>query len=85
MFYVYVLRNLKQNLYVGYSTDLKARLKAHNGGQVYTTSRLTGPWELVYYEAGRAKADALQRERYLKSGPGRAFLCKRLRYDCGIK
>jgi predicted GIY-YIG superfamily endonuclease len=34
-----------------------------------TSSR--GPWKLIYYEAYRNQADALGRERYLKSGSGR--------------
>ena len=33
-----------------------------------------GPWKLIYYEAYTEEADALGRERYLKSGGGRRFL-----------
>ena len=36
---------------------------------------LTGAqWKLIYYEAYTEQADALGRERYLKSGGGRRFL-----------
>ena len=33
-----------------------------------------GPWKLIYYEAYVEQADALGREKYLKSGSGRRFL-----------
>jgi len=33
----------------------------------------------VYYEAGLSQADAFQREKYLKSGPGKRYLKNRLK------
>ena len=38
-----------------------------------------GPWKLVYYEAYLEQADALGREKYLKSGGGRKLLKNQLR------
>ena len=35
---------------------------------------IRGPWQLIYYEAYLNRADALGREKYLKSGDGRKFL-----------
>ena len=67
MYYVYILRSLKfeNKIYIGYTSDLKKRLKEHNSGKNYTTRRIL-PVELVYYEAFRAKIDAQNRERKLK-------------------
>ena len=38
-----------------------------------------GPWKLIYYEAYLEQADALGREKYLKSGAGRRFLQSQLK------
>lgn len=48
MFYVYYLRskNYNQN-YIGYTEDLKLRLKRHNNGLVQSTKPYR-PWELIF-------------------------------------
>lgn len=80
MFYVYVLRSETDlALYIGYSTNLRRRLSQHIGGGALATS-YRGPWKLIYYEAYVDQADALGRERYLKSGAGRRFLKSQLRH-----
>jgi len=78
MFYTYVLKSEKDNnLYVGYSSDLKERIKQHNKGLVEATrDRL--PLKLVYYEACLSKKLALKREKYFKTGFGRKFLKNRI-------
>ena len=40
---------------------------------VLRSTSYRGPWKLIYYEAYLEQADALGRERYLKSGAGRRF------------
>jgi putative endonuclease len=78
MFYVYVLRSKKDSgLYTGYSADLRRRVALHKQGDARATAS-RGPWELIYYEAYVEQADALGRERFLKSGSGRRFLGKQL-------
>lgn len=38
MYYVYVLQSEKdRNLYVGFTNDIKTRLKLHNDGKVIST------------------------------------------------
>ena len=79
MHYVYLLRSLAdpRQTYVGYSTDLKRRLRTHNaGGSPHTSKHL--PWKLVTYLAFSEKRLALEFERYLKSHSGKAFAAKRL-------
>ncbi|MGB6231315.1 MAG: GIY-YIG nuclease family protein [Litorimonas sp.] len=79
MFYVYILRSKSHpnEIYVGYTADLRKRLKAHNAGQVTHTSKYT-PWAIQTYMAFGDRSKALAFERYLKSGSGRAFASKRL-------
>jgi putative endonuclease len=71
MYYVYILRSLKNNkLYKGFTNDLKRRFYEHNiGKSVYTKNN--GPWKLIYYEAFYSEKDARREEIFLKSGKGR--------------
>ena len=67
MYYVYALKSIKNNdLYIGYSQDLRQRLKYHNQGNVKATKD-NRPWKLVYYEAYKEKKDAAKREKQLKN------------------
>lgn len=80
MHYVYVLQSAAdQGLYIGYSGNLRRRLREHQSGQSSSTSH-RGPWELIYYEAYREELDARGREEFLKSGLGRRFLAKQCRH-----
>ena len=80
MFYVYVLKSLKDGeFYTGFATDLKRRLKQHNSGSV-TATKYRKPLKLVYYEACLVRRDALRREIYLKSSWGKRFLKSRMKY-----
>ena len=63
--------------YIGYTSDLKKRLQAHQRGENASTS-YRGELKLIYYEAYLHKMDAIGRERFLKSGSGRRFLKKQL-------
>ena len=80
MSYVYVLHSTKDNgFYIGFSTNLRARMRQHQNGESFATSR-RGPWKLIYYEAYTEREDAEGREKFLKSGAGRRFLRAQLRY-----
>src|ERR1700720_4734770 len=80
MFYVYVLQSKSdRGLYIGFSKNLKQRLATHRLGQAFATS-FRRPWKLIYYEAYLEEADALGREKYLKSGGGRRFLRAQLKH-----
>ncbi|USN94556.1 MAG: GIY-YIG nuclease family protein [Candidatus Nomurabacteria bacterium] len=78
-YYTYVLRSEKSGkLYIGYTSDLRKRLKQHNDGvSTYTKNR--GPFEIIYYEACLTEDDARSRELYLKSGRGRRYIKSRLK------
>jgi putative endonuclease len=78
VYYVYILQSLKdKSLYVGYSSDLKNRLRKHNSQQVPSTKDKT-PFKLIYYEAYSNRKDATGREKFLKSGGGWRFIKKQL-------
>ena len=68
-FYVYVLKSAKDgNNYVGFTKDLKKRLKEHEKGLV-----------LIYFEGCLNQQDATHREKYLKTHHGKMFLGDRLK------
>jgi putative endonuclease len=66
MYYRYILKSNKDDsLYIGYTNDLRRRLKEHNTSfSKATKSRL--PLKLVYYEAYLSEKDAKEREFKLK-------------------
>jgi putative endonuclease len=80
MKYVYLLESINspEQVYVGLTDDLPARLDAHNAGQSPHTAKFK-PWRLVTYIAFSDEAKAVAFERYVKSSSGRAFAKKRLR------
>ena len=79
MFYNYILRSIKNgNLYIGYTADLKKRLKEHNQGLNKSTKPYK-PWKLIYYEACLNEKDTKRRERYLKTTQGQRLLKRRLK------
>ena len=74
MNYVYILKSLRNNdIYVGFTEDLRVSVKYHNSGLVRAT-KPNMPWKLVYYEAYLEKADATKRERQLKMHKAKADL-----------
>ena len=66
-YYVYMLKTLrgKTITYVGYTKDLKNRIKLHNSGKgaKFTRGR---KWILIYKELFKTKSKAISREYYIK-------------------
>jgi putative endonuclease len=80
MYYVYVLQSESDaGLYIGFTADLRRRFRQHQTGESRSTAH-RGPWALIYYEAYLEEPDALGREEFLKSGPGRTYLRKQCRH-----
>ena len=78
--WVYVLKSQKDGRhYVGSGETVEERLRRHNSGD-YRYTKGHRPWKLVYKEPLRTRAEAVKRERFLKSGVGRKqlkeLLCK---------
>lgn len=79
MYYVYILKSLKDvKLYIGYTKNLKERLRQHNSGKNFSTTNRR-PLELIYYEAYKNKIDAQQKEKFLKTGWGRNYIKRTLK------
>jgi putative endonuclease len=72
------MSEMDKDLYVGFTKDLKKRFDEHQKGLVASTIHRR-PLKIVYYEACLNKNDALNREKYFKTGFGRKFLRNRLR------
>ncbi len=80
MYYVYVLKSKKDgSFYTGCTGDLERRISEHNSG-LQDSTRSRAPLEIIYYECCIDKADAIVREKYLKSGVGKKFIAQRLKY-----
>lgn len=79
MHYVYVMKSKKypKELYKGYTSDLKKRVRRHNSGLSKHTARFK-PWDVIFYCAFKNKRKALDFEKYLKTASGIAFMRKRL-------
>jgi putative endonuclease len=77
MYYVYVLRSLKnKKRYVGFTQKApEQRLKEHNSGSNDWTRR-NKPFDLLYAEHILSRKKAILREKYFKSGAGRRYLDK---------
>jgi putative endonuclease len=78
VFYVYLLQSEEKpdERYVGFTTDLKARLKTHNsGGSAYTAEHK--PWKLVGYHAFADEPKAREFEYYLRTSRHFAFVPNR--------
>ena len=80
MYIIYVIRSLKnRKRYIGYtSKSVDERLHEHLSGTNQWT-RQNGPFVLIYTEFLKEKSSAMQRERFLKSGQGRAWLDTNIR------
>jgi len=78
-YYVYILYSKSKNyIYIGYSTNLKQRLKHHNDGYSKATKPYV-PLQLIHYEAYRNMKDAKRREKYLKTNKGKTTLMTMLK------
>lgn len=78
MFYIYILKDKDNKIYIGYSNNLRRRLLEHQRLKVYTSKRMS-EFRLVYYEAYATEELAKNRERKLKQrGSSIKGLLKRL-------
>ena len=74
IFYVYVLRSLKDGTYYyGSTNNIDKRLEEHNKGKMrYTKGRM--PWKLHYFEQYPSRSEAMKREQFFKSIGGYVYL-----------
>ena len=80
MYTVYVLYSKDYDkIYIGFTSDLDARLLSHNvlGKKGWTIK--FRPWIVVYKEEYEAKSMAMRREKELKTAKGREFIWKMIK------
>ena len=75
MFYVYILQsiNFPDRFYIGYTDDLKRRIKQHNYEHAGHTDKYK-PWCIKNYIAFDNEQKAKDFEKYLKTQSGREFI-----------
>ena len=73
VFYILYLEKFNKN-YTGFTSNLIERFKSHNilGTKGHTLK--FRPWSVIHVEFFSSKAEAMKREKYLKSGIGREFI-----------
>ncbi|HOM63394.1 MAG TPA: GIY-YIG nuclease family protein, partial [Dysgonamonadaceae bacterium] len=77
MYTVYVLKSIHfDKIYIGFTSDLNARLIAHNHPANKGWTHKFQPWEIKYTETFANKSEAMKREKQLKSARGREFIKK---------
>jgi len=83
VWYIYVLECDNGSLYKGFTTDIKQRYIQHISGKGANYTRVHKPINLLYYEVCNSEKEAVEREKYLKSGSAREILkqLQRIDYD----
>ena len=75
MYTVYALHSPDYaKIYIGYTSNLEQRLLSHNklGKKGWTIKYR--PWKVVHTENFETKAEAMKREKELKTAKGRGFI-----------
>jgi putative endonuclease len=74
-FVVYILYSEKFNKnYTGFTSSLIERFKSHNFFETKGYTLKFRPWKVIHVEFFPSKAEAMKREKYLKTGIGRDFI-----------
>jgi len=82
MFYTYVLySHAFDKIYIGYTSNLESRFKSHNELSVKGYTVKFRPWVIAFSEQFQSKAEAMKREKQLKSSRGRAYTREKLVSD----
>ncbi|HLS06400.1 MAG TPA: GIY-YIG nuclease family protein [Bacillota bacterium] len=63
---VYILQCGDGSLYTGYTNNLQRRLQMHEAGKGAKYTRGRGPFHVLHVEYFPTKAEAMQREYYIK-------------------
>jgi putative endonuclease len=74
-YYTYIIYSSRSDhYYVGHTQDLLDRIENyHNSGRsIYTKGGI--PWKLVYSEIFKTRAQAMRREREMKSRKSRTYI-----------
>ena len=79
MFYAYVIENSKGKHYTGSTECLKGRIKIHNDespekAKFHRSTYKKGPWHVLFNKQFTVRKEAIEFEKFLKTGKGRKWL-----------
>ena len=78
-FVVYIMHSEAHNKnYIGQTQNLIARFKDHNLLGKKGWARSYRPWKVVHVEFFETKREALDREKFLKTGKGRQWVKEKI-------
>ena len=66
MFYLYILRNQNNRLYIGQTNNLQRRLQDHRNKNAAKYVKDYGDFDLVYTEEFSTRAESMKREKQIK-------------------
>jgi len=73
-FFVYAIRCDDESIYIGQTEDIERRWRAHMAGTAADHTRKHRPVRLEHYEEYKSREQAIEREKWLKTGVGRTWL-----------
>ena len=74
---VYILfSEIHNKTYVGFTSSLIERFKSHNELATKGYTIKYRPWMVLHIEVYQSKNEAINREKWFKSGVGRDFISK---------
>jgi restriction endonuclease S subunit/predicted GIY-YIG superfamily endonuclease len=76
--FVYALECEDGSTYIGQTEDLRQRWQQHLGGKGGDWTRAHPPQRIAYWERLRLRTEAVEREKWLKTGFGRKWLKKEI-------
>ena len=76
MFYTYILESVHfaDKTYIGFTNSIEERLKSHNHEKNKGYTARFKPWTVKFIFEFETKAEAMQKEKWLKSGVGRTWM-----------
>jgi predicted GIY-YIG superfamily endonuclease len=66
MYYVYILRNTKNQMYVGSASNIDKRLHRHNSGEGAEFTKRNKNFSIVFKECFNKLVEARRREKQIK-------------------
>jgi len=73
-FFVYIIRSSEGYTYTGMSDDPERRLEEHNNHTLSFWTKRGTDWKIIHTEEFETRSEALEREKWFKTGIGRKFV-----------
>ena len=74
MYFFYIIKSESDgSFYVGQSKNVQERILRHNNGHSKSTKGKI-PWQLVYYESYKTRAEAVRRELAIKKQKSHKYI-----------